>query len=84
MQPRTIKLTNSDVDREFDPTDRKFQEAVGYLMLWAYGSERYVNLRVAYDREGHLDATYMNAAGEVTYNIGGIRDEKSGNYSFHS
>jgi hypothetical protein len=81
---RTVTIRTTDKEIEFDPADRKFQAAIGYLSMWAFGSERYVNVQLAYDRDGCIDAVYSDKDGRTTYVIGGIRDEKSGDYSFHS
>lgn len=82
---RTVTLTFDD---EFQnvviETIGQVYHTIGYLAMWAISSEqRSGNLTIFGDREGNLHARYRNKAGEVTYEIFGMRDE-NGEYSTHS
>lgn len=57
--------------------------AVGRLSMWAIHNERYAAVAIYGDHQGNLNATYRNAAGEVTYSMAAMRRE-NGSYGFHS
>lgn len=82
---RTIELTLSEEFLTLASLGTLIEKdrAVGYLCNWAIHSERYCRLTIYGDKEGNLNASYRNAAGEVTYSMFGMRGE-DGTYSFHS
>lgn len=81
---RTVKISLSEEFSDATEGHRKAVEsAVGYLSMWAVGSERYKSVTIHGEKEGNLNAIYRNEGGDVTYNLFGLHDG-NGNYSFHS
>lgn len=65
-------------------TQHHANNCIGYLSMWAIHSERYSGKLTIYgDKDGCLNATYRNKAGDVTYSMYGLRRE-DGTYSTHS
>lgn len=82
---RTIQLTLTDAFKEITSNvpSAVVDAAIGYFCGWAIHNERYCALTLYGDSSGGLNATYRNAAGDVTYSMAGVL--RDGNrYSFHS
>lgn len=82
---RTIELTLSDdfFDMVGGNHDKRMHAALGKLAAWGSNSPKYAKVVVRGSTAGHLDATYRDAAGEVTYSMSAVRGE-GGDYSTHS
>lgn len=81
-----FRIVEIQIDTDqLDVTKNKenIDKVIGYLALWAIGSERYVNVRIYSDRHRELNAVYTNDEGKTTFVIGGVEGE-DGSYSTHS
>lgn len=85
MLKRTTDITMKS--NEFQ-SDVALRGAIGYLALWAIGSDRYAHVYIYVDDAGDAFANYRAApGGAITYQIGAIRDASDPanvRYSFHS
>jgi hypothetical protein len=63
--------------------NKNVSQAVGYLVLWAIGNDRYRSVEICGDRTGDIEATYRNEGGTITYGMLAQKRE-DGSYSVHS
>lgn len=85
MIKRTIELRvfTENGESGFDPNSKEQSRAIGYLATWAMMAESKPEVVIHIHTNGCIFANYYD--GEVhKYQIYAMKDDKSGEYSFHS
>ncbi len=83
MQRRKVEIVIDPEQLDITKCPEHVQAAIGYLAMWAIGSERYVNVSIYSDRHGELNAVYKDNDGKTTYVMGAVPRE-DGTFSYHS
>ena len=83
---RTVKITclPERYDNIVELTGHHVITAIHYLITWALGSKRYLNVDLHIQEDGEIIATYHDKDGKITYVMGGIWHNDENRYSFHS
>lgn len=85
MTPRKIEILNY---LDYIPAQprKPYDDAIGYLAMWALENGNYPHVQIAVNGSGDIYASYWQhePSGPCAYAIMGQRDQKTGDYSFHS